>query len=160
MLTLATTYRVVFDITKDARPDDISGGWFTLWRSRTTSSGSSWRVWSLGRAGASAAETISGIAFVLARTFEQLADQFVVAIFPFYALAAAAVFVLRRRRPDLPRPVRVWGYPAVPFLFVLASLVILGNALREHPGATGLAFGGILLGVPVYFLWSRMRPHP
>jgi len=38
--------------------------------------------------------------------------------------------------------------------------VILGNALREHPGATGLAFGGILLGVPVYFLWSRMRPHP
>ncbi len=81
-----------------------------------------------------------GIAFVLARTFEELADQFVVAIFPFYALAAAAVFVLRRRRPDLPRPVRVWGYPAVPFLFVLASLVILGNALREHPGGTGLAF--------------------
>src|SRR5437879_419622 len=80
-----------------------------------------------------------GIAFVLARTFEELADQFVVAIFPFYALAAAAVFVLRRRRPDLPRPVRVWGYPAVPFLFVLASLVILGNALREHPGGTGLA---------------------
>src|SRR5438876_2870219 len=46
-----------------------------------------------------------GIGFVLIRTFEQLADQFVVAIFPFYALAAAAVFVLRRRRPDLPRPV-------------------------------------------------------
>src|SRR3989454_2252170 len=51
----------------------------------------------------------------------QLADQFVVAIFPFYALAAAAVFVLRRRRPDLPRPVRVLGYPVVPWLFVLAS---------------------------------------
>src|SRR3989454_5932017 len=50
----------------------------------------------------------------------QLADQFVVAIFPFYALAAAAVFVLRRRRPDLPRPVRVLGYPVVPSLFVLA----------------------------------------
>jgi len=98
-----------------------------------------------------------GIAFVLARTFEELADQFVVAIFPFYALAAAAVFVLRRRRPDLPRPVRVWGYPAVPFLFVLASLVILGNALREHPGGTGLAFAGILLGVPVYFLWNRWK---
>ena len=98
-----------------------------------------------------------GIAFVLARTFEQLADQFVVAIFPFYALAAAAVFVLRRRRPELPRPVRVWGYPAVPTLFVLASFVILGNALREHPGATGLAFGGILLGIPVYYIWNRVR---
>jgi amino acid transporter len=99
-----------------------------------------------------------GIAFVLARTFEQLADQFVVAIFPFYALAAAAVFVLRRRRPELPRPVRVWGYPAVPLLFVLASLLILGNALREHPAATGLAFGGILLGIPVYFAWRHGRP--
>src|SRR5256885_12295779 len=42
-------------------------------------------------------------------------------------------------------------------LFVLASLVILGNALREHPGATGLAFGGILLGVPVYSLWRDRK---
>src|SRR6266851_4559786 len=98
-----------------------------------------------------------GVAFVLARTFEQLADQFVVAIFPFYALAAAAVFVLRRRRPDLPRRVRVLGYPVVPLLFVLASLLILGNSLREHPGPTGLAFGIILLGVPVYLWWTRGR---
>ncbi|PYP72149.1 MAG: hypothetical protein DMD41_10255 [Gemmatimonadetes bacterium] len=100
-----------------------------------------------------------GVAFVLARTFEQLADQFVVAIFPFYALAAAAVFVLRRRRPDLPRPVRVLGYPVVPLLFVLASLLILGNALREHPAATGLAFAGILVGIPVFFLWTRVAPR-
>lgn len=91
-----------------------------------------------------------GVVWVLLLNFEQLADQFVVAIFPFYALAAAAVFVLRRRQPDRPRPVRVWGYPVVPLLFVVATFLILGNALREHPGGTGLAFGGILLGVPVY----------
>jgi amino acid transporter len=97
-----------------------------------------------------------GIVFVLARTFEQLADQFVVAIFPFYALAAAAVFVLRRRRPELPRPVRVWGYPVVPLVFVVASLVILANALREHPAATGVAFAVILLGIPVYYTWARV----
>ena len=99
-----------------------------------------------------------GIGFVLVRTFEQLADQFVVAIFPFYALAAAAVLVLRRKQPDRPRPVRVWGYPVVPVLFVLASLVILANALREHPGPTGLAFGIILLGIPVYYAFLR-RPR-
>src|SRR2546429_172630 len=98
-----------------------------------------------------------GIGFVLIRTFEQLADQFVVAIFPFYALAAAAVFVLRRRRPDLPRPVRVLGYPVVPWLFVLASFLILGNALWAHPRETGFAFLIILLGVPVYFWWTRRR---
>ena len=98
-----------------------------------------------------------GIGFVLIRTFEQLADQFVVAIFPFYALAAAAVFVLRRRRPDLPRPVRVLAYPVVPLLFVLASFLILGNALWAHPLETGVAFLIILLGVPVYSWWTRRR---
>src|SRR5436309_41240 len=98
-----------------------------------------------------------GIGFVLIRTFEQLADQFVVAIFPFYALAAAAVFVLRRRRPDVPRPVRVLGYPVVPLLFVLASFLILGNALWAHPRETGFAFLIILLGVPVYYRWIRGR---
>jgi amino acid transporter len=98
---------------------------------------------------------VLGVGFVLARTFEQLADQFVVAIFPFYALAAAAVFVLRRRRPDLPRPVRVWGYPLVPLVFVVSSFVILVNALIEHPAATGGAFGIILLGVPVFYIWAE-----
>ena len=98
-----------------------------------------------------------GIGFVLIRTFEQLADQFVVAIFPFYALAAAAVFVLRRRRPDLPRPVRVLGYPVVPLLFVLASLLILGNALWAHPRETGFAFLIIALGVPPYYRWIHGR---
>ncbi|HYL21681.1 MAG TPA: amino acid permease [Gemmatimonadales bacterium] len=100
-----------------------------------------------------------GVVWVLLLNFEQLADQFVVAIFPFYALAAAAVFVLRRRQPDRPRPVRVWGYPVVPLLFVVATFLILGNALREHPVGTGLAFGGILLGVPVYMRAFRPRSN-
>lgn len=101
-----------------------------------------------------------GVGFVLIRTFEQLADQFVVAIFPFYALAAAAVFVLRRRQPDRPRPVRVLGYPVVPLLFVLATFVILGNALWSHPRETGFAFLIILLGVPVHWWWLGRRGEP
>ena len=100
-----------------------------------------------------------GVVWVLLLNFDQLADQFVVAIFPFYALAAAAVFALRRRQPDRPRPVKVLGYPIVPLLFILATFIILANALREHPGPTGLAFGGILLGVPAYFAWLRWRPR-
>src|SRR5437660_1869639 len=101
-----------------------------------------------------------GVVWVLLLNFDQLADQFVVAIFPFYALAAAAVFALRRRQPERPRPVKVLGYPIVPLLFILATFIILGNALREHPGPTGFAFLGILLGVPTYFAWLRWRPRP
>src|SRR2546427_9225045 len=95
--------------------------------------------------------------YVSFRTFQQLADQFVVAIFPFYALAAAAVFTLRRRRPPavLPRPVRVAGYPVVPALFVVATLYMLGNALWQDPLFTGLAFAVILAGIPVYYVWLR-----
>lgn len=98
-----------------------------------------------------------GIAYVAFQTFQQLADQFVVAIFPFYALAAAAVFVLRRRRPPAvaPRVVRVIGYPVVPALFVLATLYMLGNALWQDPLHTGVAFLIILAGVPVYLVWLR-----
>src|SRR2546430_2443541 len=100
---------------------------------------------------------VLGIVYVEFQTFLQLADQFVVAIFPFYALAAAAVFVLRRRRPPavVPRAVRVLGYPVVPALFVLATLYMLGNALWQDPLHTGLAFLIILAGVPVYQIWLR-----
>ena len=100
---------------------------------------------------------VLGIVYVAFQTFQQLADQFVVAIFPFYALAAAAVFVLRRRRPPavVPRAVRVLGYPVVPALFVLATLYMLGNALWQDPLHTGVAFLIILAGVPVYHVWLR-----
>jgi len=57
-----------------------------------------------------------------ANDFAQLADKFILGIWPFYALAVAGVYVLRRKRPDLERPYRVLGYPVVPALFLLASL--------------------------------------
>ena len=97
-----------------------------------------------------------GVVFVLARTFEQLADAFVLGIWPFYALAAAAVFTLRRRRPELRRPVRTWGYPVVPALFLLSALFILGNALLTDRNAL-IPFGVIVAGIPAYGLWGRFR---
>lgn len=100
-----------------------------------------------------------GIAYVAVRTFEQLADAFVLGIWPFYALAVGAVLRLRRRRPDLPRPYRTWGYPVVPLLFLLASVAMLGNALVQQPRSTAVGFAIILAGVPVYSLWRR-QPKP
>jgi APA family basic amino acid/polyamine antiporter len=94
-----------------------------------------------------------GIGYVSFRTFEQLADAFILGIWPFYALAVAAVFVLRRRRPDAHRPFRTPGYPVVPLVFLLASLGLLANATIQQPTSTLLGFGLILLGAPVYWLW-------
>ena len=98
-----------------------------------------------------------GIAYLSVRTFEQLADSFILGIWPFYALAVGAVFKLRRERPDLPRPYRTAGYPWVPIVFLLASLAILLNALIEQPASTALGFGIILLGIPVFYGWRAVR---
>jgi basic amino acid/polyamine antiporter, APA family len=98
-----------------------------------------------------------GIGYISVRTFEQLAEAFVLGIWPFYVLCVVAVFLLRRRRPDLPRPYRTWGYPWVPVLFLLASLAMLGNALARQPASTLLGFAIILSGVPAYHLWLRLR---
>ena len=93
-----------------------------------------------------------GVLFVLLRTFEQLADIFVTAIVPFYALAVAAIFVLRRR-PGYAPPFRTPGYPVVPALFILATLFLLGNAILDPTSRWGTlaVLGIILLGVPVYY---------
>jgi amino acid transporter len=92
-----------------------------------------------------------GVVFVLLRTFEQLADTFVTAIVPFYAIAVAAVFVLRRR-PGYDPPFRTPLYPVVPILFILATLFLLGNAIVDPTSRwpTLGVLAVILLGIPVY----------
>jgi APA family basic amino acid/polyamine antiporter len=94
-----------------------------------------------------------GVVYVLLNDFQQLADKFILGIWPFYALAVGAVFVLRRTRPDLARPYRTWGYPLVPVLFLLASVGMVLNALVTEPKDTGITFAIILAGVPAYFAW-------
>jgi amino acid transporter len=98
-----------------------------------------------------------GIIFILIRTFTQLADQFIIGIWPFYALAVAGVFVLRRTRPELERPYRTWGFPVVPLVFLLSAVLLLGNYLVSETAAFALDIGIILSGVPAYFLWLRYR---
>jgi basic amino acid/polyamine antiporter, APA family len=72
-----------------------------------------------------------------------------------YAATGIALFVFRRRRPDLPRPYRCWGYPVVPFLFVASSLLLAANTVREQPKETLAGIGILLLGLPVYFSLRR-----
>ncbi len=100
-----------------------------------------------------------GVAFVLLRTFEQLADAFVTAIVPFYALGVASIFVLRKRA-DYDPPYRVPLYPVVPILFVVSTIALLVNAILD-PGSrwpTLAVLGVIVIGVPIYYLTVGRRP--
>ena len=98
-----------------------------------------------------------GVLMVLMQTFEQLADTFVLATWPFYIFAVAALYRLRRTRPDLPRPYRVTGYPVVPAIFIAAASYLILNALVTDPFWTSVVFGIVLLGVPVYYV--RFNPR-
>jgi amino acid transporter len=99
-----------------------------------------------------------GVLFVLLRTFEQLADIFVTAIVPFYALAVASIFVLRRRAGYAP-PFRTPGYPVVPALFILATLFLLANAILDPTSRWGTlaVLGVIVVGIPVFYLTVGRR---
>ena len=74
-----------------------------------------------------------------------------------YAATGIALFIFRRRQPDLPRPYRCWGYPVVPFVFVAFSLLLAVNTVREQPRETLAGIAILLLGLPVYFGMRRSR---
>ncbi len=98
------------------------------------------------------------MALVLSRSFEALTDTFVLAIWPFYALGVAAIYRLRRSRPDLARPYRAIGYPIVPAIFILAVIAFVVNALVSDPLPTSITFAIIFAGAPVYwFVFSARR---
>src|SRR5262249_52344897 len=95
---------------------------------------------------------VLAVVFVLFLRFEQLADAFITAIVPFYALSVGSLFVLRRRSGYSPA-FRTPGYPLVPALFVISTIYLLGNGLinPESRTLTATALGMILLGIPVYY---------
>ncbi len=102
-----------------------------------------------------AMSAVLGVVFVSVRGFAELADQFIIGIWPFYALGVLAVFVLRRRDPARPRPYRTWGYPVVPGVFLVATLYLLGAYLITEPVKFLASVAVIAAGVPVYWVWVR-----
>jgi APA family basic amino acid/polyamine antiporter len=92
-----------------------------------------------------------GMALVMSRSFEALTDTFVLAIWPFYALGIAAIYRLRRLRPDMPRPYRAIGYPVVPAIFIASVAAFVINSLIHEPVSTIVTFALILAGLPIYF---------
>jgi APA family basic amino acid/polyamine antiporter len=101
------------------------------------------------------AQSLWAIVLTVSGTYDQLFTYVVFAALLFHVATGAAVFVLRHTRPDAPRPYRVWGYPVVPVLFILASLLLVGNTLLERPRESVLGLVLVSLGVPAYLYWRR-----
>jgi APA family basic amino acid/polyamine antiporter len=89
--------------------------------------------------------------------YSNLLDYVVFAALMFYILTIISVFVLRAKRPDADRPYKAFGYPIVPLMYIIAATVILLVLLFYRTETAGWSLVIVLLGLPVYWLWSRQN---
>jgi basic amino acid/polyamine antiporter, APA family len=96
-------------------------------------------------------------ALCLSGTYTKLYTFVIFAAVLFYALAGASVIVLRRTRPDWPRPYRTWGYPFTPLVYVALCVVVLVITLMSQPVESGIGLAILAAGLPAYIYWKRRR---
>jgi len=89
--------------------------------------------------------------------FEELLKFAVFGAWIFLGLAVLGVFILRKKRPDLPRPYKTWGYPVTPAVFILAALFVLVNTLVKSFWNSFASLALIALGIPAYLYWNKKR---
>jgi APA family basic amino acid/polyamine antiporter len=92
--------------------------------------------------------------------YSNLLDYVVFAALIFYVLTIAGIFVLRAKRPDAERPYRAFGYPLVPLIYIASAVAILFALLLYRTETAGWSLVIVLIGLPVYWLWSRRSPRP
>ncbi len=88
-------------------------------------------------------------------SYGQLLDYIIFAVLVFYILTIVGLFVLRRTRPDVERPYRAVGYPVLPAIYIVMALFIDVVLLRYKPQFTWPGLIVVLLGIPVYYAWSK-----
>ena len=100
---------------------------------------------------------LSVILLLLGGNFRQFFSLAIFAEWLFYMIAASTIFVFRGREPELARPYRVWGYPVVPALFVLASALLLYYTFTDNLRNSTVGCVVILAGVPVFYGFAKKR---
>jgi len=106
---------------------------------------------------ATVAQGLIAAVFTLVGSFQQLFTSYVFTSWIFYGLAVAAVMVLRRREPDLPRPYRCPWYPVTPIFFLLATAFIVVSTFISTFWQAALGVGLILTGVPLYYVFRALE---
>jgi len=100
------------------------------------------------------------VVLCISGTYGQLLDYIIFAELVFYILTIVGLFVLRVKRPDAPRPYKAWGYPVLPAIYIVMAAWICIVLLRYKPQYTWPGLVIVVLGIPVYFFWSRRIAKP
>ena len=102
-------------------------------------------------------QSLCAIVILYVTDFQNLYKYASVGVSLFALLFVGAVYVLRLRRPEMERPFRVPGYPVVPAIFMASILFVAVFAFNQWPKPSMYSLGSILLGIPVYYIWSSVR---
>ena len=98
-------------------------------------------------------------ALVLSGSYGNLLDYVIFAALLFYVLTVWGVFVLRKKRPELARPYKAWGYPVVPLLYIVIASLVMIDLLIYKPVYTWPGLGLVLTGLPVYWFWHKKNRY-
>ncbi len=93
----------------------------------------------------------------LTGTYDQLFTYVIFAAWLFYALGTFGIFVLRKKRPDAPRPYKTIGYPFVPIVFVIVAMWFVYNTVVTDPRDSLIGLGLVMLGIPAYIYWKKTQ---
>jgi APA family basic amino acid/polyamine antiporter len=100
------------------------------------------------------------ILLCLSGTYGNLLDYVIFAVLLFFTLTILAIFILRKKKPDIARPYKAFGYPVIPALYILTTFTIMIILLIYKPNYTFPGLAIVLLGIPVYYLWKKYNKAP
>ena len=91
----------------------------------------------------------------LSGTYGQLLDYVVFSVLIFYVLTIFGIFILRKKRPEMERPYKAFGYPVIPAIYILLASAIMIILLIFKPDYTWPGLIIVILGIPVFFIWKK-----
>jgi basic amino acid/polyamine antiporter, APA family len=103
---------------------------------------------------------IWSVLLCMSGTYGNLLDYVIFAVLIFFTLTILAIFILRVKRPDIPRPYKAFGYPVIPAVYILTTMGIMVILLIYKPNYTFPGLGIVLLGIPVFYLWKKYNKNP
>jgi APA family basic amino acid/polyamine antiporter len=103
---------------------------------------------------------IWAILLCLSGTYSNLLDYVIFAVLLFFTLTILAIFILRVKKPDIPRPYKALGYPLIPAIYILTTATIMIILLIYKPNYTFPGLIIVLVGIPVFYLWRRYSGNP